>query len=177
MTLAFDSYYSEDKAKTVCLAFKDWSDSKPTNIYEEITSGIAEYEPGAFYKRELPCILSLLDKIKPEIKEIKTIIIDGFVILNDQNKQGLGAHLFEKLDSKIPVIGVAKSGFHGNKKNVKELLRGESKKPLFISAIGIELETAFEHIKSMDGSFRIPTLLQTLDTKTKEKVGNNGYIA
>ena len=64
MTLAFDSYYSEDKAKTVCLAFKDWSDSKPTNIYEEITSGIAEYEPGAFYKRELPCILSLLDKIK-----------------------------------------------------------------------------------------------------------------
>ena len=176
MILAFDTYYFEDKAKTVCLTFMDWTDPKPTNSYEEILYEVAKYEPGSFYKRELPCILSLLDKIKKEIKSINVIIVDGFVILNDQNKLGLGGHLYRQLNSSIPVIGVAKSGFYDNKKNVKELLRGESKKPLYITAIGIDLENAFEHIKAMHGNFRMPTLLQMLDTKTKEKRGSNTLL-
>ncbi len=170
MILAFDTYYFEDKAKTVCLAFNDWTDSDPTNVYEEIISGIAEYEPGAFFKRELPCILSLLNKIS--MVNIKAIIIDGYVVLDNQRKLGLGGHLFKQIKSSIPVIGVAKSGFYGNEKNVIELLRGESKKPLFITAAGMKLETATEHIQSMHGNNRIPTLLKILDTKTKT-VGNN----
>lgn len=171
MILAFDTYYLEDKAKTVCLAFKNWSDAKPTNSYEEIIDGIAEYESGAFYKRELPCILSLLNKIKSEFENISAIIIDGYVIIDDQNKLGLGGHLYKKLNSSIPIIGVAKSGFYGNTKNVLELLRGESTKPLYITALGIGLTTAYKNIKSMHGEFRIPTLLQILDTKTKNKSG------
>lgn len=169
MILAFDTHYFENKAKTVCLVFNNWQDSERKQIYDEILIGIEEYKPGSFYKRELPCILSLLNNIKTEIKNITAIVIDGFVILNDQNKFGLGGHLHYQLDSCIPIIGVAKSGFHDNKKNVKELFRGESKKPLYITAIGMELNTAFEHVKSMDGSYRMPTLLQILDTKTKEK--------
>ncbi|WP_207420305.1 hypothetical protein [Desertivirga brevis] len=50
-----------------------------------------EYIPGEFYKRELPGILSLLDKINFEL--IQAIIIDGFVILNDEGKPGLGGYL------------------------------------------------------------------------------------
>ncbi len=172
MILAFDTYYFNDKAKTVCVLFNNWTDTEAYNVYEEVISGIEEYESGAFYKRELPCILSLLNKIKKEIKVIEVIVIDGFVILDDQNKLGLGGHLYEQLASRIPIIGVAKSGFNGNKNNVLELIRGKSKKPLFITAMGMELETAFEHIKSMNGSFRMPTLLQVLNTKTKEKGGN-----
>jgi len=175
MILAFDTYYFEDKAKTVCLAFNAWTDSDFTAVYEETIIGIAEYEPGSFYKRELPCILSLLKKITAEIKSINTIIIDGFVILDDQNKIGLGGHLHNQLNSSIPIIGVAKTGFHGINENVRELIRGESKKPLFITALGMDLESAFKNIKSMHGDFRMPTLLQALDSKTKEKVGNKGY--
>lgn len=171
MNLAFDTYYFEDKAKTVCLTFQDWTDTIPTNVYEEVIEGVAEYEPGLFYKRELPCILSLLDKIQKEIKTINTIIIDGFVILDDQNKLGLGGHLYNQLQSSIPIIGVAKSGFHGINENVRKLIRGESKKPLFITALGMDLDSAFMNIKSMHGDFRMPTLLQTLDTTTKEKSG------
>ncbi len=128
MILAFDTYYFEDKAKTVCLTFSDWADSEPINIYEEIIDGIAKYESGSFYKRELPCLLSLFKKIKSEINDIDSIIIDGFVILNDQNKLGLGGYLFEKLDSKIPVIGVAKSDFYENKQNQRfgYILNGNS---------------------------------------------------
>ncbi|MEP2277901.1 MAG: endonuclease V, partial [Maribacter sp.] len=77
-----------------------------------------------------------------------------------------------KLDKKIPIIGVAKTGFHSNKLNTKALLRGESKNPLYISAIGVELNLAYENIKSMHGKYRMPTLLQLMDSKTKEKVGD-----
>ena len=173
MILTFDTYYFEDKAKTVCLTFNDWGDSKPMNIYEETINEIEAYEPGAFYKRELPCILSLLSKIKTKVNSIEAIVIDGYVILDDHNKLGLGGHLYNELGFDTPVIGVAKSGFHGNNKNVKELIRGDSKKPLYITALGIDLESAFNNIKSMHGNFRMPTLLQVLDTKTKEKVGNS----
>ncbi len=166
MILAFDTYYFENNAKTVCVHFENWSDEQPSHIYSEIIERVSDYEPGAFYKRELPCILSLLKKIDPD--KVDYIIVDSFVLLNDLGKLGLGGYLYNELDKKIPVIGVAKSGFHENKKNVRELLRGNSKKPLFISAIGLELGQAYEMIKSMHGTYRMPTLLQILDTKTKE---------
>ncbi len=167
MILTFDTYYFDNKAKTVCVSFENWSDNIPAQIYSETIEGIADYEPGAFYKRELPCILSLIKQI--DLNQVNYIIVDSFVVLNDNGKLGLGGHLFEALNKKIPIIGVAKSGFHENKKNVKELLRGDSKKPLYISAIGVDLENAHEMIKSMHGNYRMPTLLQILDTKTKER--------
>lgn len=167
MIVAFDTYYWDEKAKTVAVCFKDWPDATPIKIVEEVIEGVAPYKPGAFYKRELPCILSLLKII--ELNDITCIIIDGFVVLNDEGDIGLGGYLYQELKEKIPVIGVAKSGFHNNKKHVKTLLRGESKKPLYISALGISVETAYQNIKHMHGDFRIPTLLQIMDTKTKEK--------
>lgn len=169
MILAFDTYYFKNKAKTVCISFNCWTDNEPINIYDEITENIAHYEPGAFFKRELPCILSLLEKI--DIRKIELIIVDSFVLLDDNGKLGLGGHLYQKLNREIPVIGVAKSGFHSNKLNTKELLRGNSKKPLFISSIGIDLNLAYENIKSMNGNYRMPTLLKILDTKTRENCG------
>ena len=168
MILAFDSYYFENKAKTVCITFDNWTDDHAKSIEFEVTNGISDYESGAFYKRELPCILSMLRKI--DLNEIELIIIDGYVILDDGGKLGLGGHLFEHLDEKIPVIGVAKTRFNSNKLNVQELYRGESKNPLFISAKGIELDKAANYIKSMHGNYRIPTLLKLLDMKTKEDV-------
>lgn len=166
MILAFDTYYFDNKAKTVCVEFTDWNDSN-YKFQTEITDNIKEYIPGEFYKRELPCIISLLNKY--DLKNIEVIIVDGFVYLNDENKFGLGGYLYEKLDRKIPVIGVAKTNFATILKNKKSLLRGESKKPLFITAIGIELKDAVQKIQNMDGEFRIPTLLKELDRLTKEE--------
>ncbi len=165
MILAFDSYYYNNKAKTVCVAFENWQDAKPAQIYSEIIEGVADYEPGSFYKRELPCILSLLKKI--DVSDIESIIIDGFVVLDDKGKLGLGGYLYKKLEAKIPIIGVAKSNFFSNKNLVKQLLRGESKKPLFITAMGLNLDLAYHFVQSMHGKYRMPTLLQILDTETK----------
>jgi deoxyribonuclease V len=165
MILAFDSYYFENSAKTICLAFKNWSDIETQEIFTEILENVEEYRSGEFYKRELPCILSLFRKIR--LKEIETIIVDGFVYLDDNNKFGLGGHLYKELEEKIPVIGVAKNDFMNIEKKKVELFRGESKKPLYITSIGIAIDKAAENIKSMSGKYRIPTLLKHLDSLTK----------
>jgi len=165
MIIAFDTYYYSNKAKTVCLSFDHWEDNEPINVISEIIKGVSDYEPGAFYKRELPCILSLLKQV--DLSTVDCIVVDSFVLLSDEGKLGLGGYLYEALDKKIPIIGVAKSGFHSNKKNVAELLRGDSKKPLYISAIGVDLHEAYAKIGSMHGPYRMPTLLQVVDTETK----------
>ena len=167
MILAFDTYYFDNKAKTVCIAFNDWADPELSNNFTEVLNGVEDYEPGLFYKRELPCILSLLNKI--DYGSVKTIVVDGFVTLDDNGKNGLGGHLFDALNQSIPIIGVAKTGFYDNHKMVRKLLRGESQKPLFITTKGMELDAAVDNISRMHGSYRMPTLLQILDTQTKEK--------
>ena len=166
MILAFDTHYKDQKAKTVCLSFSTWTDAAPVDIYSEIIEEVSEYEPGAFYKRELPCILSLLKKM-PEI-EIHFIVVDGFVVLDGAGKPGLGAHLYNSLNGSIPVIGVAKSWFYKNSRHVRKLYRGSSKNPLFVSAMGVGLDEAYEMVGLMHGNFRIPTLLQILDSHTKD---------
>ena len=83
MILAFDTYYFENKAKTICVEFCNWADEKCHKIHSENLENIEEYISGEFYKRELPCILSLLEKIKQEIDNIELIIVDSFVYLDD----------------------------------------------------------------------------------------------
>ena len=166
MILAFDTYYYGNKAKTVCIAFDNWESNTIINTYSEIIENNNEYISGEFYKKELPCILSLLDKIK--IDDIDVIIIDGYVNLNDDGKIGLGGHLYKVLNSKIPIIGVAKTNYALIKKDKREVLRGDSKKPLYITSVGIELDKAETLIQSMYGEFRIPTILKELDRQTKE---------
>ncbi|WDF59255.1 endonuclease V [Flavobacterium sp. KACC 22758] len=166
MILAFDTYYFDNKAKTVCLEFENWNEDKNFKVHAEIIDNVSEYIPGEFYKRELPCILSLLNQI--DLKNIETIIVDGFVYLDDDKKYGLGGHLYEKLNNEIPIIGVAKTNFASIEKDKKALLRGDSAKPLFITSIGIDLEEAFQKVESMAGEFRMPTLLKELDRLTKE---------
>lgn len=165
MILAFDTYYFDDQAKTVCLAFDTWNDTEAAAIYSEILEGIADYVPGQFYKRELPCILSLLRQINTA--HVEAIVVDGFVYLDDEQTLGLGGHFYNALQQTIPIIGVAKSNFATLCKLKLPLLRGSSAQPLFITSIGIDLEVARQYIAAMAGSYRIPTLLKALDTETK----------
>jgi deoxyribonuclease V len=166
MILAFDTYYYDGKAKTVCLEFTEWNQSENFKIHTEIIDNVEDYIPGEFYRRELPCILSVLNKF--DLKNIEAIIVDGFVYLDDEKKYGLGGHLYEKLNKEVAIIGVAKTNFASIEKDKKIWFRGESKKPLYVTAIGIELEDAFEKVEKMAGEFRMPTLLKEMDRLTKE---------
>jgi deoxyribonuclease V len=165
MIYAFDVAYNENNiAQAVAIGFTNWHDEKPDVVFKEFVIGLEPYQPGEFYKRELPCIEKILTKI--DLNSIDLIIIDGYVFLDDSGKPGLGAHLYAKLDRKIPVIGVAKSSYTGNNKHVA-ILRGESKQPLFVSAIGMDEIEASRFIQKMAGKYRIPDLLKTLDQLTK----------
>ncbi|MBT1696949.1 endonuclease V [Fulvivirgaceae bacterium PWU4] len=166
MILAFDTYYSDKKAKTVAIGFNAWTDAQPHEVFTETLDDVADYQPGEFYKRELPCILSLLSRI--DLTEVEAIIIDGFVILDDHGKPGLGGHLYGRLDQKIPVIGVAKTNFALINEGKREVFRGESERPLFVTALGIDLDVASNYIRHMHGDYRIPTLLKHLDGLTKK---------
>jgi deoxyinosine 3'endonuclease (endonuclease V) len=140
MILAFDTYYFGNEAKTVAVLFNNWTDAQPTRVFSETINSSEDYQPGEFYKRELPCIVSLLDKI--DLKDIDIIVIDGFVILDNAEKHGLGGHLYEHLQKKIAVIGVAKSNFALNTLFKREVFRGESERPLYITALGIDIDLA-----------------------------------
>jgi len=167
MYLANDVYYlANNTAKSVSLIFDDWEAEAPVAVEEVWVNDIAPYEPGSFYKRELPCILKVLEKT--DLNSLSAIIVDGYVVLDDEGKKGLGAYLYEALDGKIPVIGVAKRSFHQNQKNVIEVTRGESLNPLYVTSMGTNLQEAANNIKRMKGDFRMPTLLKLLDAKTRE---------
>lgn len=165
MIYAFDTYYYDDFAKTICIAFKNWDSENEEAIYSENTAITSEYESGAFYKRELPCILSLLKKI--DLKESDIIIVDGYVTLNNDGKIGLGGYLYNALDNKIPVVGIAKNGFAAEDDKRREVFRGESKTPLFVTSQGIDVDEIKIALKNMSGAYRIPALLKKLDQLTR----------
>jgi exodeoxyribonuclease-5/deoxyribonuclease V len=165
LILAFDTYYFDNQAKTVCLGFETWNATKASTIYSETLEGVADYVPGQFYKRELPCILSLLKQL--DTNDIESIVIDGYVYLDDERTPGLGGHLYSALHQKVPVIGVAKSNFATLNKLKLPLLRGNSANPLYISSVGIDLQMAGQYIAEMAGPYRNPTLLKALDIATK----------
>jgi deoxyribonuclease V len=53
--------------------------------------------------------------------------------------------------------------------NVQEIVRGKSKQPLYISAVGLSISQAAEHVHSMHGPYRIPTLLKRVDLLSRSE--------
>ena len=159
---AFDVYYFENgRASAAAVLFSDYSDTEPAAAYTQCLPGAADYIPGEFYRRELPCILALIQQINEALDEM---IVDGYVRLG--NKPGLGQHLYESFDGKIPVLGVAKSKFKGS--SGAEVFRGGSIHPLYVTSAGVDLQEAAEKIRTMHGPYRIPTLLKRVDLLARE---------
>jgi deoxyribonuclease V len=166
MIVVIDVHYRENEAKIVCLEIDNWIDNISSKTHIVYKYDVADYESGAFYKRELPCIINIMEFV--DLEMVECIVVDSYVYLDDDGKKGLGYYVYEHFEGKIPVIGVAKTSFHNNTKNVRPILRGSSLSPLYVSSIGIDLDLAAQHVVSMAGEFRMPTLLKLLDTLTKE---------
>jgi deoxyribonuclease V len=162
--LAIDVDYRTGYAISAGVAFSNWEDEFPARVFISKVTNVAPYEPGQFYKREMPCILQLLadHNLAPDF-----IVIDGFVVLGHDSRPGLGMHLHDALEPKIPVIGVAKTAFKDSKAE-SEVLRGKSQKPLYVTAVGIAYENAKDLIRSMHGKHRIPTLLKFVDSECRK---------
>lgn len=159
MIVAVDVQYLADAGFAAAVAFRRWTDAAPEAEHGTLVHPVDEYEPGRFYKRELPCILAVLPLLSasPEI-----VVVDGYVWLDAAGQKGLGALLFEALGRSVPVVGVAKHVFRGSPHAVA-VTRGSSLRPLFVTAAGIELADAAAAVASMHGSYRTPTLLKRVD--------------
>ena len=154
-----DVHYLDDHAISAGILFSDLKCDQTILEKTVQIQDIQPYESGQFYKRELPCLTALIDSLE-EMPEL--FIVDSFVYLDADRKPGMGAYLYEHYKGRVPVIGVAKNGFKDNKV-FREVYRGESKKPLYVTSAGIPLDEAGEMIRKMHGDFRFPTLLKKVD--------------
>jgi len=158
MIAALDVHYDEASktATAAAVVFERWEDAEPAAEYTSSCACSEPYMSGEFFRRELPCLLAVLGKVRGTLS---LIVIDGYVTLGD--KPGLGMRLWESLPTKAPIIGVAKTRFRSAA--AIEIMRGESRIPLFITAVDIDPAEAAEGIRKMHGPFRIPTLLKRAD--------------
>ena len=90
------------------------------------------------------------------------IVIDGHVYLDDARKPGLGKYLYDALQGKAAIIGVAKSPFKSTPADAA-IFRSKSKRPLYVTATGVDEHTAKGFIRQMHGPYRLPTLLKRAD--------------
>jgi deoxyribonuclease V len=157
MFACVDVHYEREQAVAACVLFRAWSDAESSGERVEVIAHVQAYEPGQFYRRELPCLQTVLATVS---EPLETIVIDGYVWLG-KDRPGLGAYLYEAKERRIPIIGVAKTHFLGAE--VEIVRRCGSRRPLFVSAAGMDARLAAQHIQSMHGPYRIPTLLRKVD--------------
>jgi deoxyribonuclease V len=118
---------------------------------------VAPYEPGALFKRELPCIGAVLALNGP----LELLVVDGFATLDPDGRPGLGAYAADAFD--LPVIGVAKTPFR-TATHAIEVIRGTATRPLYVTAAGgIRINEAARIVAGMAGPHRVPSVLARAD--------------
>ncbi|WP_051332714.1 endonuclease V [Cucumibacter marinus] len=163
--LALDvDYREEGGAVAAGVLFADWTDHGPQKVLTARCAEVAPYRPGYLFERELPCLMAVIEQLEslPD-----AVVIDGYVTLGADRRDGLGAHLHHALGGAVPVIGVAKNRFRDTPPET-EVLRGRSGHPLYVTAIGMDEAEARQHIADMHGPYRLPTLLRLADRACRE---------
>lgn len=161
MLYAIDVHYDalRASARAALVGFEAWTSAHTKDEAVAAIASIEEYVPGEFYRRELPPLLEVLRRAS---YPISVLVVDGHVWLDREGRPGLGAHVHAALHGQTPVVGVAKSAFHGADLSLP-VLRGNSRKALYVSAIGMDASEAVRAVASMRGEHRIPTLLRRVD--------------
>lgn len=159
MIAAVDAHYRRDSACAACVTFEAWTDATPARELATLVHGVGAYVSGQLWRRELPCLLAVLSLLETAPT---TVVIDGYVWLDDSGRKGLGAHLHDALEQRVAVVGVAKRAFRGSAHAVA-VRRGDSRRPLYVTSQGMPLAEAAFAIASMHGEHRTPALLRRVD--------------
>ena len=165
-----DVTYTSGAAGVACLLADTWTTATPAKeISRRLQCAPEEYVPGEFYKRELPCLRAVIEDLTPSPS---ILVIDGYVWLGPINAPGLGAHLFEALHAAMPIVGVAKTQYRNDTWS-QRVYRGKSRRPLYVTAVGLEIKAAAALVSSMHGKHRIPTLLKHVDRLARAAVAQD----
>jgi deoxyribonuclease V len=152
-----DVDYRATTAVAAGVWFRGWAASEAEVEAVTTLDEIAPYQPGEFYRRELPCVLAVLERGPAA----DVVVVDGYVWLGP-GRAGLGAHLYQALGERTVVVGVAKSRFVGATDAVP-VYRGDSRSPLYVTAAGVSAEEAAGWVVGMHGPYRVPTMLRRAD--------------
>jgi deoxyribonuclease V len=164
MILAVDVSYREGRAIAAGVLFRAWDDSEPRQTLFAQVAKTASYVPGQFYKRELPCILAVVQQLE-QLPEY--ILIDGYVTLGIRRRPGLGKRLYDALESQAAVVGVAKTRFKDTPADAR-VYRGKSQRPLYVTAVGIDETEARRLVAGMHGEHRVPEMLRLADRLSRQ---------
>ena len=149
-------YLSDSQARAAAVAAHDETFEQIAWTRTTMVTPGAPYQPGEFYRRELPALRAVL----PAAGELALVIVDGYVDLDPAGRPGLGAHVHAEYG--VPVIGVAKTPFR-TATHAARVLRGQSRKPLYVTAAGISVADAAHLVTGMAGKFRLPDALKLAD--------------
>lgn len=180
MILITDVCYDEqnNSAHIGGITFSDWTSDDVIDKFEIDKTGIdAEYIPGEFYKREMPCLIKLWNSIPEDVKKnISTVIVDGFYDIWDC-RPGMGHHFKDWLSengySNIEVVGIAKTKCRETNKFTLPVYRTkESKESKWRGAIWVngsnKNEDYVKRVMSMAGKFRIPSIVKKVDHVSRQ---------
>ena len=106
-------------------------------------------------------------------EKVSVLLVDGYCHLSADFQPGLGAYLHEALTEPAQIVGVAKNRFRHSQHAI-EVFRGNSMRPLFVTAIDISYESASRHIQTMSGDFRIPKMLKWVDHLARDSANSTG---
>jgi deoxyribonuclease V len=170
MIAFLDAAYSESAAGAACVIATDPRAPTPTRQVTIRQGAPIPYEPGSFYKRELPLLLAVLRKAA-QIPEL--VVIDGYAWLDANGSPGLGAHLHEALGKSHTIIGVGKTAYRGAETWCAQVCRGTTARPLFVTTIGMTSKAAAALVRGLHGDHRIPTLIRRTDSLAREALGTD----
>lgn len=172
MIVAVDVQYADQGAIAAAVVFDSWARGTAATEHFKWINTVRDYVPGAFYLRELPCLIDVLGDLDNVNVKIETVIVDGYVWLDGAGTKGLGAHLYDAMNHDVNVIGVAKTRFKGSS-HAAEVMRGTSAVPMYVTSVGVKREVAADCIQSMHGEYRIPTLLKRVDQLARSSLKNH----
>jgi deoxyribonuclease V len=151
-------YLDEGGARAALVLAPDEAFSTVTVEERVLVPDVAPYEPGEFYRRELPCLRAVLAR---SLSNVKLLVIDGYVDLDPSGRPGLGAHAYQEFG--VPVIGVAKTRFD-TATHAAEVRRGQDAvRPLYVTAAGLPVADAAALVEGMSGKHRLPDALRRVD--------------
>lgn len=162
---AVDVHYDDQgQAKAALVVCRGLTFSTVASEHLAIITPIEPYEPGALYKRELPCIRAVL-ALGPRLE---LLVVDGYATLDPHGRPGLGAYASDALG--IPVIGVAKTPYR-TATHAVEVIRGAATRPVYVTATGgLTTAEAATVVAEMAGPNRIPDALARVDNLARGRV-------
>ena len=156
--VATDVHYPETGgARAAAVVYADAAFSRLAQDRIELVPEVQPYQPGQFYRRELPPLHAVLDGLT----KMALLVVDGYADLDPDGRPGLGSHAHEEFG--VPVIGVAKTAFR-TATHAIPVRRGTSSRPLYVTAAGMPRADAAELVKGMAGQYRLPDALRRVDT-------------